>query len=502
MPITWKSIGEVANYKSVSQCGMEELAFRQRSLKPTGGVLFARNADGDEKREARQSVLDLFHPDKWNRPLHMLTMPSVQWRFERLLLATREEGWLRTSSPRRTFFTSVENDRSIYFAGIAQMPGVHTPDPLIRRAKIAFAEQAVRTKYAAFLFATIEDLMRHDWEKGWHAAWLDYTGPLTTERMEIISNFYKRYISEILVITALQARWDKNTSENIDGAGGYFPWLRQQLPGEVLHEIEYFDTSPMAQFAVRKTETEIIETKIKFVQRDQGGPTMAASIVAKHLHTQFGDLPIVEAKEPLRLQPIRADVEGAIMKDPCACVFARCAQRQFGATRMVFWKSIAYVDLVGKDGIRRIERFLVTPTMMRLIERFDRGEPIEEGRAFILNPPSAHSTRHAAKMYTRKRRKTELGKLRANHERAKSYYNGLQRQLAELKQQKKSKAEIDKIEKQLRTAQFKFGKARAEALKAGLKLHSHAKPRTFEVRNGMGRYNIVTRESPLFSNDE
>ena len=46
----------------------------------------------DEKVAARQRVLDIFHPDRWPDRIHMLTMPSVQWRFERKLLATREEG--------------------------------------------------------------------------------------------------------------------------------------------------------------------------------------------------------------------------------------------------------------------------------------------------------------------------------------------------------------------------------------------------------------------------
>ena len=30
-------------------------------------MLFARNADGEEKNAARQRVLDLFGPEKWDR---------------------------------------------------------------------------------------------------------------------------------------------------------------------------------------------------------------------------------------------------------------------------------------------------------------------------------------------------------------------------------------------------------------------------------------------------
>src|SRR6516162_3200115 len=90
-----KGIGEVANYKPLGRCGMEELAARQRSITPSGGVLFARNTDREEKAAARQLVLDLFHPDRWGPSLRILTMPSVHWRFERKLLAMRQPGWMR-----------------------------------------------------------------------------------------------------------------------------------------------------------------------------------------------------------------------------------------------------------------------------------------------------------------------------------------------------------------------------------------------------------------------
>lgn len=257
------SLHQVANYKPLARCSIEELAAHQLGTDPSGGILFARKPDGDEKINARQLVLDLFSREKWDRPLNMLTLPSLQWRFERKLLGAREPGWMKKPGPRRTHFTGVENDRAIYYSGVTQMPGVETPNRLIKPVKrggFPFAEMGHKTRYATFFFANVDDFLAHEWKPapyrdqkpGWDAAWLDYTGPLTVERLKVIAQFYHLYVREILIVTALKARWNKITSAAILRAGGHSSWIAKHLPGETLHDIEYFDTSPMAQFAVRK----------------------------------------------------------------------------------------------------------------------------------------------------------------------------------------------------------------------------------------------------------
>jgi hypothetical protein len=218
-----RSIGEVATYRPLAQCGMEELAARQRIIVPSGGVLFARTTDRRQKAAARQKVLDLFRPDVWNRPLHIFTMPGVHWRFERLLLSARQPDWSRTRNSNGTIFTSIENDRAIYFAAAAQMPGVHTPDALIKpikRERLAnFSEMGIKTRYGAFFFANVFDLMVQDWGDGWDAVWLDFTGPLTAERLKLIRDFYHRYVREILIVTAMKARSPPSRTQEIIGDG-------------------------------------------------------------------------------------------------------------------------------------------------------------------------------------------------------------------------------------------------------------------------------------------
>jgi hypothetical protein len=184
----------------------------------------------------------------------MLTTPGLQWRFERKLLGAREPGWLRKPKPVRTYFTACENDRAIFHAAVAQMPSLYTPDSELKPIKpYAFAERGVKTRYASFFFASIDNLMSLDcWDSGWDAVWLDYTGPLTVERLALIKQFYHRYVDSILIVTALKSRFNATTAKAVERAGSHSLWLRNHLDGEVLHDLEYFDTSLMAQFAVRK----------------------------------------------------------------------------------------------------------------------------------------------------------------------------------------------------------------------------------------------------------
>ncbi len=254
---SYKTIGQITSYKPLSRCDSEELAAHQRGVAAHGGVLFARGRDREGKDAARQQVLDLFVPAAWECHLSMLTMPGLEWRFERLLLGHREPGWTsRKPWPMRTKITAIENDRAIYYSAAATMPGMETRDALAQvRLAPPFAEHAVKTKYIKrFYFGNVDDLMAQPTDWRCDAAWLDYTGPMSVERLNLIARFYQASVRRILIVTALKARWNKATSAAITKAGGHSEWLRAHLPGEVLHDLEYNDTSPMAQIAVRHPE--------------------------------------------------------------------------------------------------------------------------------------------------------------------------------------------------------------------------------------------------------
>lgn len=250
----YKTLGQVAAYKPLYRCDIEELAAMQQR-NPSGGVLFARNPDRMEKDAARQLILDLFSWDAWPDDLSILTMPGLNWRFERKLLGKREGNWFKNAAAHNTHITSVENDRFIYYSAAHQMPGLHTKNALTTVLPAPpFGERTLATKFISqFHFANVDDLMAETTES-WDAAWLDYTGPLTVERMKLIARFFERSIRSTLVLTVLKARYNKETGAAMDRAGGHSAFIRKHLPGEVLHDIEYFDTSPMAQIAVCKTE--------------------------------------------------------------------------------------------------------------------------------------------------------------------------------------------------------------------------------------------------------
>ena len=130
--------------------------------------------------------------------------------------------------------------------------------------------------------------------------------------------------------------------------------------------------------------------------------TKAYDEIKRHL----GDLEVVEATTDLRLFIRPEDVKTATAKDPGCCVFAQACKRQFAATKVVFWKAVAYVDLPGPDGKRRVERFLLSPRMRDLIENFDRGNKVTDCAGFELKAPSPART-IAGQLEYKKRKKQE-----------------------------------------------------------------------------------------------
>lgn len=101
----------------------------------------------------------------------------------------------------------------------------------------------------------------------------------------------------------------------------------------------------------------------------------------------WGDVEVVDASKDLRVFIQPEDVSSATAKDPGCCVFAQACKRQFAATKVFFWKSVAYVELPGVDGKKRVERFQLGPNMRDLIENFDKGLPVSEMAGFELKKP-------------------------------------------------------------------------------------------------------------------
>jgi hypothetical protein len=248
-----KSLREVVYARPLRECGIEELAVHQYTANPSGGVMFARKKLHTEKDHARNKAAKLFKRKYFPKGLSLLTMPGLGWSFERLVLRMREGNWESKKGPHDTYLTCIENDRCIYHAAVMKMPGLHQSESFTSvLSPTAFAERVVRNRWVGrFFFGNVDDLMQQQ-EIPFDGAWLDYTGPLSIKRLEIIRAFYEKNIRSVLVVTALKARWNIQTSEAIQRAGGHSQWVRSEIKGRLLHDLEYQDVSPMSQLAIAK----------------------------------------------------------------------------------------------------------------------------------------------------------------------------------------------------------------------------------------------------------
>jgi hypothetical protein len=113
---------------------------------------------------------------------------------------------------------------------------------------------------------------------------------------------------------------------------------------------------------------------------------------ATEIRRVWGDLDVVDAKSDLRVFILPEDVAKATPKDPAACVFAQACRRTFGAKKVLFFRTVAYVELPDDHGKRRVERFIMNSSMRDLIDRWDRGKDIIPDGGFLLRAPSRANT--------------------------------------------------------------------------------------------------------------
>lgn len=243
-------------YKAQARCSIDELAAEQaakdRYSRVYGGVSFARKDDSagdDGKRAARNAIAALLTLDAMPGCISLLTMPGIDWHFEGKLLKLREPNWRHEPMTQTLRLTCVENDRLVYYSATTRMPGKHTLMRVLDRP--GYAERSMGNGIIdRYEFANVDDLMQSG--ETFDFAWLDYTGPLSVKRMAIIEAFWRSRVRHTLVVTSLKARWNRETSDTIARHGGPMDWMRRRLPGVELHALDYNDTSPMIQFAVRK----------------------------------------------------------------------------------------------------------------------------------------------------------------------------------------------------------------------------------------------------------
>lgn len=123
------------------------------------------------------------------------------------------------------------------------------------------------------------------------------------------------------------------------------------------------------------------------------------------LHRTFGDLEVIDARHDMRIPVKAVDERKGKRGNPGECAIAQACKRELNSSAVVIYKTRAYVDVLGDDGVRRVERFFLTSAARALVEAFDRGHPIPvDGRWFVLRKPAPGKTLDADVHRQRRRR--------------------------------------------------------------------------------------------------
>lgn len=125
--------------------------------------------------------------------------------------------------------------------------------------------------------------------------------------------------------------------------------------------------------------------------RPKNGGFESTRVRDAHLKRVFGDLEVVEATRELHIQPQRVDIETAERDDPANCALSRACQRMYDSSVVLFFGTVAYVDLLDEDSTRKIYRFKIGPGARKFIQAFDAGEQVKPG-GFRLSPPAPGET--------------------------------------------------------------------------------------------------------------
>jgi hypothetical protein len=103
-------------------------------------------------------------------------------------------------------------------------------------------------------------------------------------------------------------------------------------------------------------------------------------------------LPVLDADTPLLIVVSEEDLKEALAGDPRKCALANAACRLYGSSLVLFFRSIAYIDLPNSKGEREVRRFHIGEDARAAIaDRDIRG--IRRPGGFRLNVPSGKAGR-------------------------------------------------------------------------------------------------------------
>ena len=118
--------------------------------------------------------------------------------------------------------------------------------------------------------------------------------------------------------------------------------------------------------------------------------------VGETLVRLWDGLEVVDATFDLVIHLEGVDYTHAKARNIFECAFIQATRRLYGTEHAIFTRTVAYVDLVMEDGIRRVYRFELSNAARKAIKRFDKAKNAVErqalaaraGTAFVLREPS------------------------------------------------------------------------------------------------------------------
>lgn len=139
--------------------------------------------------------------------------------------------------------------------------------------------------------------------------------------------------------------------------------------------------------------------------------TMAVLGVSQAIKREFEGMEVVDAKTDLPVVVNTAEVLSAAgnEKDPENCILAKACRKQLRSSKVLFFRSVAYVQHPGPDGVSRVYRYKVKKAARAIIEAFDRRQAVEGNVLVRLESPR----RSDSLDYLREKSKSErVGKKR------------------------------------------------------------------------------------------
>lgn len=218
------------------------------------GIAWARlmaSANRPAKDAARESVLALLGVDQFPN-LSILTFPASEWRFENALLAVRGEP--ENKGPARTRIDCLERDEAIYRAACHSIPHCKTSHrSQVRTPHVPpFATACVQTaKIRNFYRCQFEDYA--GFTAQFDAAWLDFSGQISAQRLESIRRFWDQQVRSLLVVTLLNLHLSDWMRGRINHHGGIEHLIAATLrDSAIIDVLRYGDRAPMVQVTLRR----------------------------------------------------------------------------------------------------------------------------------------------------------------------------------------------------------------------------------------------------------